>query len=264
MEDRGSKLIISVVVAGSITVIAFLTVVYGKDLLYGSEPELSPEETVENGKYYLIPVGDVPQTDLEFAEEALEAGTGMEFTVTDPISLWDEAYLPDRDQYLITKMVYHVGVNMPDDTIKAVGLTEADLTTRDRNFLYGMGYLPGPCCILSTAHLKSETTPEWKYRARLFKLLLHEHGHNFGLPHCRSKKCIMAYSSGAAATDRQRMNFCKRCAKWLYTQNGADIEERGPAIKNLAEVYGIAEHFEEDYWKSPPAPFDLSRDPVTH
>ncbi len=264
MEDKSAKFIIAFVVIGAIAVAAFLAVVYGRDLIYGDEPEQPIEETVENGKYYLIPVGDVPYTDLEFAEEALEAGTGMDFTVTEPIPLWDEAYLPGRDQYLITKMVYHVGMNMPGDTIKAVGLTSVDLTMRDRNFLYGMGYLPGPCCILSTAHLRSETTPEWKYRARLFKLLLHEHGHNFGLPHCRSKKCIMSYSSGAAATDKQRMNFCKRCAKWLYEQNGADTEERGPAIKKLAEEYGIAAHLDEDYWKSPPAPFDLSRDPVTY
>ncbi|MCP4231437.1 MAG: hypothetical protein GY771_14990 [bacterium] len=263
MEDRGIKLIVTVVTVGSALIIVFLGAVYGKDLLTGRKPE-QPAEVVEAGKHYLIPVGDVPEADIEFAEKALEAGTGMDFDITDPIGLLDEAYLPERDQYLITKMAYYVGTNMPDDTIKAVGLTAADLTTKDRNFLYGLGYCPGPCCILSTTHLKSETTPEWKYRARLFRLLLHEHSHNYGLVHCRSSKCIMAYSSGASAFDKQRLNYCLRCAKVLYMQTGADIDERGPAIKTLAEEYRIAEHLEENYWKSPPAPFDLSRDPITH
>jgi archaemetzincin len=263
MEDKGIRVIVTIAVIASVAVIVFLAVVYGKDLVYGTKPE-QPDCVAAVGRYYLIPVGEVPKSDLEFAEKALEAGTGMEFTVTSPIPLWDEAYLPERSQYLITKMTYHVGMNMPEDTIKAVGLTAADLTTEDRNFLYGLGYCPGPCCILSTAHLKSETTPEWKYRARLFRLLLHEHGHNYGLLHCRSSKCIMAYSSGASAIDRQRLNFCIRCSKALSMQTGADTDERVPAIKTLAEEYAIAEHLDDDYWMSPPAPFDLSRDPVTH
>jgi hypothetical protein len=85
MEDKGIKIIVSVVIIGAIALIAFIGAVYGRELIYGPEREQTPEETPVIGKYYLIPVGEVPPTDLEFAEKALEAGTGMEFTITGPI-----------------------------------------------------------------------------------------------------------------------------------------------------------------------------------
>jgi archaemetzincin len=59
----------------------------------------------------------------------------------------------------------------------------------------------------------SATSPENALR-RLFKIVVHEMGHNFGLPHCPKPYCIMADANGKMKLDRER-RLCDACKKKL-------------------------------------------------
>ncbi|MCB9188233.1 MAG: hypothetical protein H6599_03015 [Flavobacteriales bacterium] len=79
--------------------------------------------------------------------------------------------------------------------------------------IYGLGFCPGKSCIVSTHRLKKGTTVE-NFILRLKKVSCHELGHNFGLPHCPNKDCIMQDAAETIKTiDNVELHLCDDCRK---------------------------------------------------
>ncbi|MCB9197936.1 MAG: matrixin family metalloprotease [Flavobacteriales bacterium] len=79
--------------------------------------------------------------------------------------------------------------------------------------IYGLGYCPGPTCIVSTYRLGKSTTKE-NFILRLKKVSCHELGHNLGLPHCPNKNCIMQDAAETITTiDNVELTLCDDCKK---------------------------------------------------
>jgi archaemetzincin len=111
-----------------------------------------------------------------------------------------------------------------------VGLIDEDIsTTKYANFkekeikepaskytdwgIYGLGFCPGKSCIISTHRLAKGTTKE-NFIMRLKKVSCHELGHNFGLPHCPNKECIMQDAAETIKTiDNVELQLCEDCRK---------------------------------------------------
>ena len=75
--------------------------------------------------------------------------------------------------------------------------------------IFGLGFMPGKSCIVSTFRLK-----EKNFRSRFIKICCHELGHNFGLPHCSDKSCIMQDAAETIKTiDNVKLNLCNSCKK---------------------------------------------------
>ena len=76
----------------------------------------------------------------------------------------------------------------------------------------GLGYRPGNSCVVSTFRLK--TTNKLLFYKRLEKVVLHELGHNLGLPHCENPKCVMTNAAEKISTvDNANALLCDACAK---------------------------------------------------
>lgn len=118
-----------------------------------------------------------------------------------------------------------------DDSVSIlVGLTRKDIfiTRRDRQGrimepaaryaawgILGLGYCPGKMCVVSDARFYA-SAPD-KYEHRLRTLLLHEIGHNLGLPHCSSPRCIMNDANEQIATvDGGGDDYCLECKRRLH------------------------------------------------
>jgi archaemetzincin len=114
----------------------------------------------------------------------------------------------------------------PNGIDYVLGLTEVDISTtkRDKNGnikkpvykyidwgLFGLGYVSGPTCIVSTFRLKS--TNQEKFIERLKKLCIHEIGHNLGLYHCNSNQnCILRDAAETIKTiDFVELSLCSEC-----------------------------------------------------
>lgn len=111
-----------------------------------------------------------------------------------------------------------------------VGLIDEDIsTTKYSNFkekeikspaskytdwgIYGLGFCPGKSCLISTHRLKKGTSKE-NFILRLKKVSCHELGHNFGLPHCPNKECIMQDAAETIKTiDNVELHLCDDCRK---------------------------------------------------
>ena len=78
--------------------------------------------------------------------------------------------------------------------------------------MFGLGYRPGPSCIVSTYRLKN--TDQRKFIERLKKVAIHELGHNLGLDHCESELCVMRDAVETIKTiDRVDSRLCEQCRK---------------------------------------------------
>jgi archaemetzincin len=74
----------------------------------------------------------------------------------------------------------------------------------------GLAYCPGKSSIVSSFRLKhKDKSLEF---SRLKKVVIHEFGHNLGLPHCLNKNCVMTSAAEKISTiDNEKMELCQKC-----------------------------------------------------
>lgn len=76
--------------------------------------------------------------------------------------------------------------------------------------IFGLGYCPGPCCVVSTFRLKN--TSKENFILRFKKVCIHELGHNLGLPHCPTPGCVMGDACETIKTvDNEKLELCPKC-----------------------------------------------------
>ncbi len=78
----------------------------------------------------------------------------------------------------------------------------------------GLGNQPGFASVVSTYRLQKGDVAEKLFMQRLLKTVVHEIGHNFGLPHCPNEHCIMADAKGKLNQDEET-GLCGECRKKL-------------------------------------------------
>ena len=106
-----------------------------------------------------------------------------------------------------------------------LGLTEKDISVTKRNSdgsikkpqwkysdfgIMGLAYCPGKSCLVSNFRLRHKDKALENQRFK--KVVIHELGHNFGLPHCPDKKCVMTDAVESIRTiDNAKAQLCDKC-----------------------------------------------------
>lgn len=73
--------------------------------------------------------------------------------------------------------------------------------------------------MVSTFRLTRGASRDLFYR-RLIKVVNHELGHTFGLPHCPNERCLMGDAKGTIVTvDRETGALCDQCRETLRPLN---------------------------------------------
>ncbi|MBS1715708.1 MAG: hypothetical protein JST30_15375 [Armatimonadetes bacterium] len=128
------------------------------------------------------------------------------------------AYYEPRERFRADKLIpYLQTLGYPKD-VKVVGITNQDISTTARGRydwgVFGLGALDGGSCVVSTFRL---TSPGPKSPVdRLADVVVHEVGHTFGLPHCKTPRCLMSDAGGSIETvDTSTGKFCPECRKKL-------------------------------------------------
>jgi archaemetzincin len=210
----------------------------------------------ESQSILVVPLGDVPESDITFAVDVIEAFHGAEVTSMDLLSPPNEHYSLDRDQYDASKLLVYLAEKEADaKTGRVICITTVDLFTEDLNYVFGVANLSGKYSILSTYrfHILAET--EGHRLARFAKIITHELGHSYGLNHCENTLCNMSFANSLAELDAKSFVFCERCEKRICVITGYDIETRRERIANLVETYGLTEDVAGPAGLVPPVPY---------
>lgn len=128
-------------------------------------------------------------------------------------------------RYRADSLLKDLHLHKPEDVDYIIGLTNSDISTTKRDQydrvrepsykysdwgIFGLGYMPGPSCIVSS-HRLHNPDPEL-FKSRLRKVCIHELGHNFGLKHCPNSHCVMRDALEKISTvDEADMGFCGDC-----------------------------------------------------
>jgi archaemetzincin len=183
---------------------------------------------IKPGNHHLIglqPIGHYSADELQYLQKELQAF----FKV--PVVILKERDMPASfinlskgERYSADSIIKWLAHDTPDSITKVVGLTHKDIfTTIKENGdikqpaakyavwgIFGFGYQPGRSSVISDHRLQTSDLPRFRHRIRT--VVIHELGHNQGLPHCPTKNCIMNDANERIQTvDQSADTYCSVC-----------------------------------------------------
>jgi archaemetzincin len=160
------------------------------------------------------PLGNISITDVQFLKERIEQFYPVRIQICPSKPLPTHSFYAPRNRYRADSLIAWLKSQKPDSVSGVVGLTTSDISTTKGKYkdygVMGLGYQPGDACVISTFRLKKTTVNQKHFQQRLFKVVVHEMGHNFGLPHCPNQHCIMVDAEGKMKLDGEK-ELCKNC-----------------------------------------------------
>lgn len=171
---------------------------------------------------------------------------GFDETLSDSISAsieriysYKTTFLPKMDlpqdafvnikspRYRADSLIKNLNSQLADSLITIIGLTNKDISTskksKDGKILkpeskykdwgvFGLGYIGKGGCVVSTFRIKNVSRA--LLISRIQKICIHEIGHNLGLSHCTSQKCVMQDAVEKVSTvDQSELQLCNKCRK---------------------------------------------------
>nr|WP_321244625.1 matrixin family metalloprotease [uncultured Psychroserpens sp.] len=177
-------------------------------------------------KIGIQPYGNIDITVIDAMTEILKTSYQTEVYILDKKELPQQAFVNIKSpRYRADSLLIDLLQTRPDSIDYIIGITSKDISTTKRNAkgeikkpeskysdwgIFGLGYKPGKSCIVSTFRLKNVETSLFK--SRLQKVSVHEIGHNMGLDHCKTDKCVMQDAVESINTvDLANFELCQNC-----------------------------------------------------
>lgn len=185
--------------------------------------------TVDKETFIAIqPIGKLEASKIETARAALIKQYGARVIVLDSVAPPQTAFVNIKTpRYRADQLLAFLADIKPDSVSYIIGLTNYDISVSKKDALgnikkpesrykdfgiFGLGRKPGPCCVVSTFRLGnfSKSVPH----SRLAKVSVHEIGHNLGLDHCSTPRCVMADAVEKMSTvDNTAQTLCAQCSR---------------------------------------------------
>jgi archaemetzincin len=151
---------------------------------------------------------------LLYLEDSIEKFYPVEVVISGKRNFPSNFYYKPRNRYRADSTIKWLKQIIPDSARTIVGITNEDVSVnkgahKDYGVM-GLGYKPGKSCLISTFRLRKTATSQQHFRQRLFKVVVHEMGHNFGLDHCPEETCIMVDAEGQMKLDKEK-DLCNGC-----------------------------------------------------
>lgn len=165
----------------------------------------------------LLPYENFDTSLIHFVQQETEAFYHCKTIVLKTTSLPQFAFYAPRNRYRADSLLRYETGFLTDKIDAIAGLTLKDISTSKDEIkdwgVFGLGMCPGKVCVISVYRLEraSKTVPQLK--ERLIKVVLHEIGHNLGLPHCtNNKECLMTDAGGTIQqVDNEKKWLCEKC-----------------------------------------------------
>lgn len=189
------------------------------ELLQGCDTQTNPspstiskQVTPVQKQIRLLPYQGFDTTLLPDLQQAITKFYPCRISILPTQPLPSFAYYAPRKRYRADSLLVYQQQIANQQII--IGLTHQDISTSSESSadwgVFRLGYCPGPACVISTYRLQRASHSRSQLQQRLLKVVLHELGHNFGLPHCNSKEstCLMNDAKGTMAqVDRDSFGY---------------------------------------------------------
>lgn len=164
----------------------------------------------------LYPLGNFDSSLLATLKNEITQFYNYSTVVLEGSALPPNAYYKPRNRYRADSILDYLLQIRPKNIDYIVGLTEKDISCTNGKIkdwgVFGLGFMPGRSCVISTYRLKPSAKSNEHFRERLAKVVIHELGHNFGLDHCPNPDCIMRDAEGTIkSVDQELKVLCKSC-----------------------------------------------------
>lgn len=177
-------------------------------------------------KKNILTVALLPYTNFDmglanFVQDQTATFYNCNVIVLKPAILPATAYYAARNRYKAHMLLNHQKNIMPNNIDALAGLTNNDISTSNGKIadwgVFGLGLCPGNVCVISSYRLQKASNTAAQLKQRLIKVVLHEIGHNLGLPHCTSNiKCLMTDAGGTInQVDKEKKWLCENCKSIL-------------------------------------------------
>ncbi len=171
----------------------------------------SCEDKKEELIIYIQPFDDFPNNYLSHVKKELKKYYNK-IEVKKSIPIPKNAFSKFSLRYRADTLIQFLS-NETKNGHKTIGLTNKDICTKKGQYtdwgIFGLGYCPGKSCVVSSFRLTQINIKE-----QLFKVVIHELGHTFSLPHCPNKSCFMRDAEGGNPLNEET-SFCTKCTKVL-------------------------------------------------
>lgn len=173
------------------------------------------------------PFGEINTEKIEIIREGLNLIYNKPIVVLPTIKLPTHSFVHLKSaRYRADSLIKYLKNIKPDSISYIIGITHEDISTTKREAtgkikkpeskyldwgVFGLGYRPGPSCIVSSYRLHSSKKD--LTNQRLQKVTAHEIGHNLGLKHCKSgENCLMKDAVESIKTvDNEEFKLCEFC-----------------------------------------------------
>jgi archaemetzincin len=182
--------------------------------------------TKRDKKIGILPLEKFPNERLSSITTAIKDEYGFDVSILPSQEIPERFFVNVKSpRYRADSIINYVRRMKADSIDIVLALTDHDIsmTKRDPNGeikkpeskyidwgVFGLGYLPGESCIVSTFRIQGKKS----FEQRLKKICLHEVGHNLGLPHCSDPACLMVDAAESISTvDKAGDHLCANCRK---------------------------------------------------
>jgi archaemetzincin len=164
-------------------------------------------------RVYIQPLGAaLAEPDVALVEAALLAFYAVALVRLDAVALPRAAFYPPRGRYRAERLLDFLEQKRPRDGYRILGITGVDISTTKGPYedwgVMGLGSLDGATCVLSSFRCRRGATGPPHARIRFAKTAVHELGHTFGVPHCKTPGCIMEDGQGTVFTTDHEYDLC--------------------------------------------------------
>jgi len=161
----------------------------------------------------------------EALKDVVEAAINFYFEnveiITKKLLLPTNVFDRDKGQFDAEKIIDFLNKQEILSRSKAViALIDEDIFYGKMSYIFGLAAIRNKKVVVSTYRLRMNYTFTGyvsieKFKERVFKELLHEIGHIFGLKHCLNKQCVMSFSNTLKEVDDKLPMLCDLCLERL-------------------------------------------------
>lgn len=167
---------------------------------------------------FLQPLAFTDTATLSFLKDSIEQFYPVQLVIAKPVPLPVHAYYKPRNRYRADSLIVWLRAKKPAPYRSIVAITNSDVSVSKKDKpdfgVMGLGYKPGVACVISSYRLKATAKSLQHFRQRLFKVVVHEMGHNFSLNHCSNQACIMVDAEEKMKLDNVK-GLCSNCKRQL-------------------------------------------------